>query len=264
MNTADLSVQGVLSGNYDIGAAPATTVLKAIESGLPIKIIVEQMKNEFTLITPTTINKPEDLQGKTLAIHGPNTLTDALVRSTIEKYKLDKAKVLTIPGSDVRAQALMKGTIDATPADQSDVLNVQKNGGGKYHALINYAEIFPLVNGTVFFTTDKYLAENHDNVVMFTQALLENYRKVYADPTYLKQNVGKYIKNFDQPTIDQLTDIYISKKILDINGDISKESGDATIQFNTVNGLLTGNKVTFENAYDPTIIADVLTKIGKK
>jgi len=124
--------------------------------------------------------------------------------------------------------------------------------------------LFPQVNGTVFFTTDKYLSENRANVVIFTQALLDNYRKVYADPNYLKQNAAKYIKNFDQDTINKLSDIYIGKKIIDVNGDINKESGEATIKFNTDNGLLKGNKVTFENAYDATIVDDVLKKIGKK
>jgi len=264
MAKADIAIQGVVQGNFDIGAAPAITVLSAIDSGMPIKIFAEQMKNEFALLTPSTITKPEDLQGKVMAIHGPNTLTDALVRSTIQKYGLDKAKVLTIPGSEVRAQALMKGEIDATPAEISDVINVRKTAGDKFHILAAYPQEYPLVNGTVFFTTDKFLNENPEKVKLFTKAILEGYRKVYEDPNFLKQNATKHLKEMDQETINELADTYLENKVLDVNGGISKEGGEFTINFNKEMGLLKSDTVTFDKVYNVSIVEEVLKEIGKK
>jgi NitT/TauT family transport system substrate-binding protein len=264
MAKSDIAIQGVVKGDYDIGAAPAITVLAAIDSGLPLKIVAEQMKNEFALLTPSSIETPEQLQGKRLAIHGPNTLTDALVKSTIQKYRLDQATVLTIPGSDVRAQALINGEIDATPAEISDVINVRSTAGDQFHTLIAYSQDFPLVNGTVFFATDEYIRENRDKLKVFVKALLEGYREVYEDPDYLKQNAAQHLKNLDQSVIDELADAYIQNKVLDVNGGISQESAEFTLNFNREMGLIAGDSLTMEKVYDVSIVEEVLAEIGKQ
>src|SRR5690606_19508339 len=186
---------------------------------------------------------------------------DALVRSTVQQYNLDKAQILTIPGSEVRAQALINGEIDATPAEISDVINVRNTEGDKYHILVAYPQEYPMVKETVYFTTEKDLNENRDEDKEFTKAVLEGYRKAFDDPNWVKQNASKHLQNIDQARIEELTDTYVENQVLEVNGDISEEGGEFTINFNKEMGHHEGDAVTFDKASDVSIVEEVIQEI---
>src|SRR5512141_703307 len=48
----DLAVQAVVAGEADIGSAAGIAVVKAVESGMSVRIIAEQVRNEWQLVTP--------------------------------------------------------------------------------------------------------------------------------------------------------------------------------------------------------------------
>ncbi|MGH7811064.1 MAG: hypothetical protein ACREP5_12375, partial [Candidatus Binatia bacterium] len=50
----DLAVQAVVAGEADIGTAAGIAVVKAVESGMKLKIIGEQVRNEWQLVTPVS------------------------------------------------------------------------------------------------------------------------------------------------------------------------------------------------------------------
>src|SRR5687768_6785693 len=60
----DLAVQAVVAGEADIGSAAGIAVIKAVESGMNIRIIGEQVRNEWQLVTPVSLKDPKQLDGK--------------------------------------------------------------------------------------------------------------------------------------------------------------------------------------------------------
>src|ERR1044071_3945580 len=51
----DLAVQAGVAGEADMGAAAGISVVKAVESGLNVKIFAEQVRNEWQLVTPVLL-----------------------------------------------------------------------------------------------------------------------------------------------------------------------------------------------------------------
>ena len=106
-----------------MGSAAGIAVVKAVESGMNVRIIGEQVRNEWQLVTPVLFKDPKQLDGKRVGYHAPITVTEALVKWMAQHYKI-RPTWMIIPGSDVRAEALMRGQLDATPAEIGDVLNI--------------------------------------------------------------------------------------------------------------------------------------------
>ena len=106
-----------------MGSAAGIAVIKAVESGMNIRIIGEQVRNEWQLVTPVSIKEIKQLDGKRVGYHAPITVTEALVKWMAQHYKITPNWMI-IPGSDVRSEALMRGQLDATPAEIGDVLNI--------------------------------------------------------------------------------------------------------------------------------------------
>ncbi|HET7377683.1 MAG TPA: ABC transporter substrate-binding protein, partial [Anaerolineae bacterium] len=104
----ELAVQAVVAGEADLAAAAGIAVVKAVESGMNVKIIGEQVRNEWQLVTPVSFKEPKQLDGKRVGYHAPVSVTEALVKWMANYYKITPNWMI-IPGSDVRAEALMRG-----------------------------------------------------------------------------------------------------------------------------------------------------------
>ena len=74
----DLAVQAVVAGEVDIGSAAGIAVVKAVESGMNVRVIGEQVRNEWQLVTPVSLKDPKQLDGKRVGYHAPITVTEAL------------------------------------------------------------------------------------------------------------------------------------------------------------------------------------------
>ena len=155
----DLAVQAVVAGEADIGSAAGIAVVKAVESGMNIRIIGEQVRNDWQLVTPVSLKDPKQLDGKRVGYHAPITVTEALVKWMAQHYKITPNWMI-IPGSEVRAEALMRGQLDATPAEIGDVINILNAKPGQFHVMISYAKTFPQLIGSMYFARADYVQKN--------------------------------------------------------------------------------------------------------
>jgi NitT/TauT family transport system substrate-binding protein len=183
----DLAVQAVVAGEADIGSAAGIAVVKAVESGMNLKIIAEQVRNEWQLVTPVSFKEPKQLDGKRVGYHAPITVTEALVKWMANHYKITPNWMI-VPGSDVRAEALMRGQLDATPAEIADVLNILQSKPGQFHVLISYAKTFPQLIGSMYFARADYIQKNTAMVESVLEAILKSHRAAEERPTVIKEN----------------------------------------------------------------------------
>jgi NitT/TauT family transport system substrate-binding protein len=259
----DLAVQAVFAGEADIGAAAGIAIVKAVESGMNLRIIAEQVRNEWQLVTPTSFKDPKQLDGKRVGYHAPITVTEALVKWMANYYKITPNWMI-IPGSDVRAEALMRGQLDATPAEIGDVLNILHAKPGQFHVLISYAKVFPQLIGTVYFARADYLQKNGPTVEAVLEAILRSNRAVDSRPSLVKENAQRLLPETKPELIDATAATYKELRIWDINGGANKERGDASIKFFEESGLLKPGVVSFQQAFDTGPLDKVLKKIGRK
>jgi NitT/TauT family transport system substrate-binding protein len=259
----DLAVQAVFAGEADIGAAAGIAIVKAVESGMNLRIIAEQVRNEWQLVTPVSIKEPKQLDGKRVGYHAPITVTEALVKWMAKYYKITPNWMI-IPGSEVRAEALMRGQLDATPAEIGDVLNILHAKPGQFHVLISYAKVFPQLIGTVYFARADYLQKNGPAVETVLESILQSNRAVDTRPALVKENTKRLLPEMKSELIDATAATYKELRIWDINGGANKERGDASLKFFQESGLLKPGVVTFQQAFDTGPLEKVLKKIGRK
>jgi NitT/TauT family transport system substrate-binding protein len=177
----DLAVQAVVAGEADMGSAAGIAVVKAVESGMKVRIIAEQVRNEWQLVTPVSIKDVKQLDGKRVGYHAPITVTEALVKWMAQHYKITPNWMI-IPGSDVRSEALMRGQLDATPAEIGDVLNILTAKPGQFHVLISYAKTFPQLIGSMYFASADYVQKNSATVETVLEAILRAHRNAEERP----------------------------------------------------------------------------------
>lgn len=259
----DLAVQAVVAGEAEIGSAAGIAVVKAVESGMNLRIIGEQVRNEWQLVTPVSLKDPKQLDGKRIGYHAPITVTEALVKWMAKHYKINPTWMI-VPGSDVRAEALMRGQLDATPAEIGDVLNILQAKPGQFHVLISYAKTFPQLIGSMYFARADYLQKNGPVVESVLEAILKTHRSVEAQPGFVKENALRLLPETKPELIDATAAAYKELRIWDINGGADKERGEASIKFFEEAGLLKKGAVTFQQAFDTAPLDRALKKIGRK
>jgi NitT/TauT family transport system substrate-binding protein len=259
----DLAVHAVVAGEADIGSAAGIAVIKAVESGMNLRIIAEQVRNEWQLVTPVSLKDPKQLDGKRVGYHAPITVTEALVKWMANHYKITPNWMI-IPGSDVRAEALMRGQLDATPAEIADVLNILNAKPGQFHVLISYAKTFPQLIGSMYFARTDYVQKNTAVVESVLEAILKAHRSAEESPALIKENALRLLPETKPALIDATATTYKELRIWDINGGADKERGEASIKFFEEAGLLKKGAVSFQQAFDTGPLDMVLKKIGRK
>ena len=259
----DLAVQAVVAGEADIGSAAGIAVVKAVESGMNIRIIAEQVRNEWQLVTPVGFKDPKQLNGKRVAYHAPITVTEALVKWMAQHYKITPNWMI-IPGSDVRAEALMRGQLDATPAEIGDVLNILSAKPGQFHVLISYAKTFPQLIGSMYFARADYLQKNAATVESVLEAILRAHRNSDERPASVKENALRLLPETKPELVDAIAAAYKELRIWDVNGGADKERGEASIKFFEESGLLKKGAVSFNQSFATGPLDQVLSKIGRR
>lgn len=259
----DLAVQAVVAGEADIGSAAGIAVVKAVESGMNLRVIAEQVRNEWQLVAPVSIKDPKQLDGKRVGYHAPITVTEALVKWMAQHYKITPNWMI-IPGSDVRAEALMRGQLDATPAEIGDVINILTAKPGQFHVLISYAKIFPQLIGSMYFARADYVQKNGALVESVLEAILRAHRSADERPASVKENALRLLPETKPALVEAIAATYKELRIWDVNGGADKERGEASIKFFEEAGLLKKGAVTFNQAFDIGPLERVLKKIGRK
>jgi len=259
----DLAVQAVVAAAADMGSAAGIAVVKAVESGMNVRIIGEQVRNEWQLVTPVSLKDPKQLDGKRVGYHAPITVTEALVKWMAQHYKINPNWMI-IPGSDVRAEALMRGQLDATPAEIGDVLNILSAKPGQFHVLISYAKTFPQLIGSMYFARADYVQKNSATVESVLEAILRTHRSAEERPASIKENALRLLPETKPELIEATAAAYKELRIWDVNGGASKDRGDASIKFFEESGLLKKDAVSFKQAFDTAPLDKVLNKIGRK
>jgi len=259
----DLAVQAVVAGEADIGSAAGIAVIKAVESGMNLRIIGEQVRNEWQLVTPVALKDPKQLDGKRIGYHAPITVTEALVKWMAQHYKITPNWMI-IPGSDVRSEALMRGQLDATPAEIGDVLNILTAKPGQFHVMISYANTFSKLISSMYFARADYVQKNAAIVESVLEAILRSHRSAEERPASVKENALRLLPETKPALVDAIAGTYRELRIWDVNGGAGKERGDASIKFFEESGLLKKNAVTFKQSFETGPLDNVLKKIGRK
>jgi NitT/TauT family transport system substrate-binding protein len=202
VNPSSLSVaSAVVSGTYDIGYATISTLASAHVKGLPLVIIAPA-----GIITPglviggivapvrSSIQTAKDLNGKTFAVSGLNTLAEYQPRAWVDKHGGDSTtmRFIEMPLPEI-VEALGAGRVDAGYLTEPFLTVGTKRNVVRMLATGNDA-LAPRYLASAWYTTSAWASANPDVVARFGSAMADAGRWANANPAKVVQIVAARLK----------------------------------------------------------------------
>lgn len=261
---SELALQGLAKGDFAFGSGTTSGVLAVAEKGAKIKILMDRLSSEWTVYATANIKTCADLDGKKLAIHSEGAVSSAMVRDYLNtNCPAAKPNFLIVPGSDNRLAALLAGQIDASPLELSDAIALEAKGGAKFVQVTNFAKTLPTVHPTTVYANGDFLTANPDSARALIKAILLEHRKIAGNAKYLEDITVKYFPKIAKETLPAAAKQYVDLKMFDVNGGLTPELVQASIDFFAAAGSIkAGMKVS--DVSDFSHLNLVLQEIGKK
>jgi ABC-type nitrate/sulfonate/bicarbonate transport system substrate-binding protein len=216
-------VAGLQNGNFQVGNIDMTAAIKAIQGGVPLKIVyVSQDQPEFVMVSQPEISGLDDLAGKTVAYHSPGSLTEILPRELVRQHDPaleDQIDWTVLPESPNRASAMVAKRIDATSLEFLDVVNLQEQDD--FNIIGSWADLggdSANAAATVWVVSQKYLDENRDAVVEFLSAIQAGYDKFYEDKEAWVAAATEALPDANEEVLGQACDYYAAEEMYPKSG----------------------------------------------
>ncbi len=158
------------SGGYDIGFQQSDHVVRAVETGSDLCIVMAQgHAPELSLVVAPGIKTLKDLRGRDIAVDGANTGYALLLRKLLLENGMGKTdyNFLEIGGSQERFDALKSGRAIASWLNPPFDRNLIAAGFGSLGATTTF---FPTYPGSIAASRRSWAALNGDRLVAFIRA----------------------------------------------------------------------------------------------
>ena len=195
-------IQSLIAGDLGYSGAVGTAVINAKLAGAEIAIIQSQMNTlPYFVVGNASIKSPEDLRGKTAAVHIPGTSADFALRLALMKVGIGykDIKAVTLGGAPARLGATIAGQADFTIVSEGEKLQGEKNG---LKVIIDMAKLKVPFQFNCSVATRKKIRENPDEVRRVVWSLGEagHYFKTRKDDAI--KIMQKYTRGLDRAVLE--------------------------------------------------------------
>ncbi len=202
INGSVRGLQSLIAGDLGYSGAVGTGVINAKLAGADVAIIQSQMNTlPYFIVGNPNIKSPEQLKGKSAAVHIPGTSADFALRLALAKvgvaYK--DIKAVTVGGGPARLAATMTGQMDFTVVTDGEKLQAEKAG---LKVIIDMAKFKVPFQFNCTATTRKKIRENPDEVrrVVFAMAESIHFFKTHKDESI--KVMQKYTRGLGRDVLD--------------------------------------------------------------
>jgi len=164
INGSVRGIQSLIAGDLSFSGAVGTAVINAKLAGADIAIIQSQMNTlPYFIIGNAKIKSPEDLKGRSAAVHIPGTSADFAMRLALSKVGIPYSdiKAVTVGGAPARLAAVTNGQMDFTVVTDGERLQGEKMG---LKVIIDMAKLNVPFQFNCSVTTRTKIRENPDEV----------------------------------------------------------------------------------------------------
>jgi len=183
INGSTRGIQSLIAGDLTFAGAVGTAAINGKLAGGDIAII-NSLENTlpYYIVGNARIKSPEDLKGRSAAVHIPGTSADFALRLALRgvdvSYK--DIKAVTVGGSPARIAAVMTGQLDFTVVTEPGRIEGERAG---LKVIIDMAKLNIPFQFTCTVTTRKLIRENPDLVRRMIRAMAEavHYYKTHKE-----------------------------------------------------------------------------------
>ncbi|MGP3966947.1 ABC transporter substrate-binding protein [Streptomyces sp. 6N223] len=217
----ELAIEGLVRGDYQFSAEATSSALIAISKGAPIRIVADVVGNQWSVYGSRDRDSCAELDGRPFGIFSEGAVATAMVRQWVSGDCPGGAEpeYLTIGDSGARAQALLAGQIDATALELTDIITLEAEGATGLYQMADFAEVFPGLHPQTVYASEGYLDEHREASQAFVDALVEEHRKINADPGYLASLALRYLPDaYDEQSAETVSRRYVEAGLFDAAG----------------------------------------------
>ncbi|MBI4487863.1 MAG: ABC transporter substrate-binding protein [Deltaproteobacteria bacterium] len=202
INGSTRGIQSLIAGDLMFTGAVGTAVINGRLAGGDIAII-NSLENTlpYYIIGSSKIKSPEDLKGRSAAVHIPGTSADFALRLALQgvgvSYK--DIKAVTVGGSPARIAAVMTGQLDFTVVTEPGRIEGERAG---LKVIIDMAKLNIPFQFSCTVTTRKLIRENPDPVRRMVKAMAEavHYYKTHKEQVI--KIMGKYTRGQSRAALE--------------------------------------------------------------
>ncbi|HXG51568.1 MAG TPA: ABC transporter substrate-binding protein [candidate division Zixibacteria bacterium] len=174
INGSVRGIQSLIAGDLGYSGAVGTAVINARLAGAEIAIIQSQMNTlPYFIVGSASIRSPEDLKGRSAAVHIPGTSADFALRLALMKVGIpyNSIKAVTVGGAPARLAAVLNGQTDFTVVTDGERIQAEKAG---LKVIIDMAKLKVPFQFNCSVTTRQRIREKPDEVRRVVRALAES------------------------------------------------------------------------------------------
>lgn len=195
-------IQSLIAGDLGYTGAVGPAVINAKLAGADVAIVQSQMNTlTYFIIGNANIKSPEDLRGKTAAVHIPGTSADFAMRLALTKVGISykDIKAVTLGGAPPRLNATINGQADFTIVSEGEKLQGEKNG---LKVIIDMAKMKVPFQFNCTVATRKRIRENPDEVRRVVYALAEAGHFFKTQKEAAIKVMQKYTRGLDRAVLE--------------------------------------------------------------
>jgi len=176
------AVKRLIAGTTEFVVVGAVPILSAAYEGHnPVIVMSIEAENVFAIMGARSVNSPEDLRGKVIAISGRGEQDNVMIHRALSEWGIDPNKEVTFAEYGSRGEAweaIVSGKAAAMCATIPQPILARANG---LPVLKDFAELHEPLQAGCIVTTRAYIDAKADNVRRFLAAQLRAVRLFQRD-----------------------------------------------------------------------------------
>ncbi len=194
-----------------LAIAGSTTASAAIGGGDVVSMALINDRLLTSLVVAPSIQKPEDLKGKSVGISRFGTSIDTAARIAIQHYGLEPIKdvsLVQVGAVSSAVAALRGGRIQAAVLSYPTIIHARREG---FRELLDIASLGTPYAANGVTVRRSYLQQRRDVAVNYLKAFLEAIARVKKDKPFALEVMGKYLRTADREILSETYDFAIGK-----------------------------------------------------
>jgi NitT/TauT family transport system substrate-binding protein len=260
-------MRAVLTRDADTTLIGPNTIMQAVVSGAPLKIIgsIQPVVDYQIVARAGSGDSIKDLANKKWAIASVGGMTQALPRMVMKMHGVDTANTqyLSVGGLSSRYQAIAAGTVDASLLDVQLALRGEREGRAKIVSAVH--DDLPNM-GYVFYPMRVSAlndAKEREAMTIFIREGVRGVRYVLDHPDEAAKVLAKRMKVDDVEGLTATLKKINSMGVWGVNGGLDKEVLDFSQKVYRESGDVTQD-VPYDKLVDGTLVDAALKDLGKR
>jgi NitT/TauT family transport system substrate-binding protein len=212
MPSGNEGMNALIAGELDFLAIAGSTTASAAIGGAEVVTLATTIDRLVTsLMVIPSIQKPEDLKGKSVGISRFGTSIDTAARMAIQHFKMEPIKDVSLVQIGAVASniaALRGGRIQGAILSYPSIIQARREG---FREMLAIASLDVPYASTGITVKRGLLQQRREVAVNYVKAVLEGIARLKKDKPFAVEVLGKYLRTNDKEVLDETYDVSITK-----------------------------------------------------